>query len=89
MKILAFLVHQDSSMRSKIGDFSIQESFKSITLSIQTLIEIFKVTISEKKELEYRYMSNLMALFPLLTNQDFDSSLKKIHDVQKRIVRLK
>ena len=41
--------------------------------SIQNLIQEFKAAVFEKDELDFRDMSDLKALFPLLAYQDSNS----------------
>ena len=53
-------------------------------------MEEFRAVVFEKDELEYRGMSELIALLPLFANQDSNSDAKnKILHTLKRIVCLK
>ena len=46
--------------------------------SIQILIQEIKAAVFEKDELEFRDMSELKALFPLLAYQDSNSNVETI-----------
>ena len=61
--------YQDSNTRKKTGNFSKAESSESKTHSIQTFMGDFKALVFEKAELEYRDMSILIALLPILAYQ--------------------
>ena len=69
---------------------SLQESAKNITPSIQTWIKELNALIFEKDELEHRDMSILMALLPLLVNEDSNYDVENNFDfMKKRMVSLK
>ena len=63
MNFFAFLAYEGSNLRTKFRYCSIQESYNSITASIQTLLEQFRAVVSEKDVLEYREKSTLTAHF--------------------------
>ena len=46
--------------------------------SFQNLIQEFKAVVFEKDELEFRDMSELKALLPLLAHQDSNSDVEMI-----------
>ena len=55
--------------------------------SIQNLIHEFGAVVSEKDELEFRNMSELKSLFPLLASQDSNADVDIIfRDTEKRAV---
>ena len=65
LDLFAFSAYQDSNTNNKIGEYLKLESYKVISISIQTLIEKIKAVVFEKDELEYRYMSILIAVLPV------------------------
>ena len=66
-----------------------KESLRSITASVQTLIEELTSVFSEKDELEYLDMSTLTAILPPLANPGSNSNVEdKLHDIWERRVCL-
>ena len=54
-----------------------------------TLIEEIMAVVFEKDESEYQYLFILIALLPLLANQDSNCDVEdNYYDIQKLIVRL-
>ena len=75
--------HQDSNGRETIRDLSFNESLKTISMGIQSLIKNSKSGVLEKEELENRDNLVRTALLPFLVNQhshfgveNFQMSLK-------------
>ena len=67
-----------------------QEIVKAISPSIQTLIEEIKSVVFEKDEWEYRDISILKALLPLVVNQDSKFDAKgNLLDFEKQSICLK
>ena len=63
LNFFAILAYRASNLRTKFRYCSIQESYISITASIQTLLEQFRAVVSEKDVLEHRKKSTLTAHF--------------------------
>ena len=63
--------------------------FKILNLSIQTLIEEFKVVVIKKDISEYRDMCMFITFLPLLTDHPSHSNaINKIYVIEKRTSRL-
>ena len=54
------------------------ESFSGMKMSFQNLIQEFEAVVLEKVELEFRNMSELKAVLPLLSSQDSNSDVEII-----------
>ena len=73
--------YQHYNSRNAIKGCSISETTKTISPSIQTLIEEFKTIVFEKDDLGYPDFSILKALLQLFVNQDSKSDVtEKFHD---------
>ena len=66
-----------------------KESLRSITASVQILIQELTSVFSEKDELEYLDMCTLTAILPSLANPGSNSNVEdKLHDIWERRVCL-
>ena len=81
MNLSASSADQHSNQKDTVKICSISEAFKKMSLSIQTLIDVFKNVVFAKVDLEYRDNSALEELSPHLVNQDSKLDVEdKIHD---------
>ena len=62
-------------LKNTIKDCSIENTFKTTSPSIQTLIEELKSVVLQKDELEHRDISILTAFLPIVVNEDSKSDL--------------
>ena len=83
-------MYQDSNLRNKIRDCSNLKSWKITTPSIQTFKGKMRAVRFEKNEIQHRDLSKLIAILPLLADQNSDSNKRnKFHDIDKQTVYLK
>ena len=66
------------NVRNTTSESSLQESCISMKASIQHLIQEFKAVVFEKDDLEFRDVSEIEALLPLLAYQDSNSDVEII-----------
>ena len=64
-----------AKVRTKSKNSSVQESCRSMKASIQNLIQEFTAVVFENNELEFRGMSELKSLLPLLASQDSNTDV--------------
>ena len=81
LNVSACSVFKHSNLSYTIRDCSISETFKTISLSSQELIEKFKPVVIENEKLKHRDNTKPIALSALLVNQDSKSDVTvKLHD---------
>ena len=74
-KVLTYSTYQNSILRDKIKDCSLQETFETKSPSIQTLIEEIRSGISGKNQSEIKDTSLLITVLPFLVNQHSNSAV--------------
>ena len=74
-KVLTYSTYQNSILRDKIKDCSLQETFETKSPSIQTLIEELRSGIFGKNQSEIKDTSLLITVLPFLVNQHSNSAV--------------